>query len=1697
MNLFVPLALAYILLGTSSTHASCNAIPGATRTFRGAAGFVDRPFAGPGDFVELRPNLTCSPDTPAFASVASENIVTLVFRPPSGESNVVILATDCDALLRARQACTETVGATHVTCVTVNRDERSLDIESFIRDGMRRLRFRFPDTDGLVGTAHDDRTLSGPVSVAVSRVGDSNPLPCGLATTPCREHTGLAACIDELFPLDGTCDSLPDPIFDHFTALPPPNDYQAMCFDPSPPCTGSAEEIRFTTDRAGNILLPMDWRGILVGQGVPIARLLRGSSSVPAFPSGESPIHIPSGEFLASYAPEGSKLPPIFEPQSDPAAIAEATLFGSADAARTVLRIGRLSPTGRACGEGPNQGLPCTTSIDCSGDRCEAALPLFDFATRYASGTGPVVVDRFRPGVCQDTGLACSGDLQCPGSRCVGYRAVAQSPVPLDGLTQSESVGAFVVGEGIDGTDLNADGDTTDHVLLLSDRKTGKPQPFGTGLGVGRAVVRIHEPPFSYPAIAVHENFVAFLESEPLEANRDANGNGDIRESILRIFRLSPQGAVELAQGKNIAVDPALDIDGRSVAWAGRHLLFRMSEAANAHQVTTRVSVGPDGEDLGQLGYACPFLSHDGTVVAFDRFPEKGVYVANVGELGAQRILESPQLLSLSANGQRLLVRDNGNIMLFDLSTRTQSHIAQGTTGDGDLSANGRTAVIVQEVGRYSALVTFQTDPPAEVSRVRVLGNVSQPILSSDGEFVVALRDDPFRNSFPTLLPIISQPDVVADKPILDMSSAEFNVFLHDFDGMENVVFHTSHGGLVPADSNNSSDVFAYSLASGRVTRLSVHSTGGQRMLERCTWGDVFAGADQISADGKVAAFLSAQGGLVDGYPGVCARPVVIVGDPPGIGGGYRLGGVFRHDLLTGATSHVDVTPQGRPANQGSFCVAHSRDGRFTAFASLASDLVEGDTNRTVDVFTRGPDLTDCRADLNGDCDLADTLLQAIDSGTGEVKSLCPAGAVAIAGEAAAFLRPEAAGDAPGCPAGPDLNGDGDTEDSVLHLWRANSGVVNLARSGTRVVASAEIVAVLAAEASEGSRDLNEDGDSKDMVVQVYSLATGTWRNTRQAADAIAVSGTLVAFLTPETAQGRDLNGDGDHDDRVLQVFDVRAASDEPLNLGWAAEEFVLGEELLAFRTREAGQGNVPLNGDGKADDSVLLVYDFQSAVVVNTGQAVTPCRLEACDPRYPYRVGRNTVKFLTFEVDQEADLNGNGEATDLVLQTINMRHGQLAPRLARHRRARGIATPPMELATPDSVALIAAAASGVCTQDGSVCASDAQCASGSCFVPPGGCTRALETSCDPKADSPTCGDGTFCLPVSGLPEDGRCHRVEGPCNNSADCAAGAVCRVSDQNFQRLVAPLGSSSSTGAAFAGAGVCIESRLEPSTCQTATNCGSGASCERGNCRRRHGPCATNADCPSGSVCEPRMEIQAAADSDSDEIIDPLDNCPRTPNADQRDGDADSVGDACEGNEVRLELSNSRQRPGATACVTASLRSNGVATAGLISDLTVSPPLHTLECTSQLTGEAARSKHLMQTALPLGLRIEIGGDSAPLPPGPLFRCCTRISGTAAVGTFAIASTLSAFTPDGNPVSRISTAGGSVEVSLCSGDCDEDGAVTIADVVAGVDIALGHLPLSTCPKIDRDEDRGVGIEELVRAVLALGSSCDLQPKR
>src|SRR5262245_20402133 len=385
-------AAVVVLVATMQTghvRAACNLIPSASQTFRSTLGATNKPFAAPGDFVEVsvRP-ARCDVASAGFGAAASDHVVTVVFTPPlGGARRVAFLTADTcgsPASMARQAACEAIVGAGRVACI----GGAAANLALVTRNGVPNLSFRFPDTDALFAPDADDRTLSGPAAIAVTDV-TANPsaaLPCGLATTaPCTVQSGLVACVDDLYAADGTCQPNLEPTFPHFTALPVPNDYAAVCFKDSPvPCnpTPLTPETRYVVDAFGNLLMPFNWQGVLVDNGgVPVPRLMQATIRSPL------PVPTPPAVNLGSSPPEGAPRPPIFEPNSaatvDPNVL---SIFGSVDAAYTILRLARRAGT---CACGTKAGDACVLNSDCADPNGQCAPGQVRCPTTCVGGAAP------------------------------------------------------------------------------------------------------------------------------------------------------------------------------------------------------------------------------------------------------------------------------------------------------------------------------------------------------------------------------------------------------------------------------------------------------------------------------------------------------------------------------------------------------------------------------------------------------------------------------------------------------------------------------------------------------------------------------------------------------------------------------------------------------------------------------------------------------------------------------------------------------------------------------------------------------------------------------------------------------------------------------------------------------------------------------------------------------------------------------------------------------------------------------------------------------------------------------------------------------------------------------------------------------------------------------------------------------------
>jgi Tol biopolymer transport system component len=196
------------------------------------------------------------------------------------------------------------------------------------------------------------------------------------------------------------------------------------------------------------------------------------------------------------------------------------------------------------------------------------------------------------------------------------------------------------------------------------------------------------------------------------------------------------------------------------------------------------------------------------------------------------------------------------------------------------------------------------------------------------------------------------------------------------------VAFASSASNLVPGDTNNADDVFVHDRQTRTTTRVSVGPGGIQ--------GNGVSHSPAISADGRYVAFVSIAGTLVDKdtnhaldifvhdrVTGITMRVSVGPGDvqgdldsrSPTISADGRfvafdsiatnlvdddsngVSDAFVHDRQTGLTTRVSVASDGAQANGSSGSSSISADGRWVAFASGASNLVPDDTNGVGDVF--------------------------------------------------------------------------------------------------------------------------------------------------------------------------------------------------------------------------------------------------------------------------------------------------------------------------------------------------------------------------------------------------------------------------------------------------------------------------------------------------------------------------------------------------------------------------------------------------------------------------------------------------------------------------------------------------------------------------------------------------------------------------
>ncbi len=337
-------------------------------------------------------------------------------------------------------------------------------------------------------------------------------------------------------------------------------------------------------------------------------------------------------------------------------------------------------------------------------------------------------------------------------------------------------------------------------------------------------------------------------------------------------------------------------------------------DVATASEVveTVLVSRGTDGT-LSNGRDVDPTISADGNMIAYKSGSTNLVphdYNGVEDIFAYDRSAGDTFLVSLgmggsSANGHSRApaISADGNIIAY-ISDATNI-VANDTNGFVDVFAYDRSTGLTRRV----SVASDGSEGNANSGTPSVSGDGNIIVFQSDATNLVANdtnnRSDIFAYDFAT--GTTTRVSVASDGAQGNQISSNAAI---SADG-STVVYESFSSNLVPNDTNTASDIFAYDLATGTTTRVSVASDGSDLGFQSTR--------PAVSADGMIIAYMS--------------------------------GDIYAYDRNTGNRTPVSVGVDGTQADVGSWYPAVSGDGSTIAYSSAATNLVPNDTNNEPDVF--------------------------------------------------------------------------------------------------------------------------------------------------------------------------------------------------------------------------------------------------------------------------------------------------------------------------------------------------------------------------------------------------------------------------------------------------------------------------------------------------------------------------------------------------------------------------------------------------------------------------------------------------------------------------------------------------------------------------------------------------------------------------
>jgi 6-phosphogluconolactonase (cycloisomerase 2 family) len=798
-------------------------------------------------------------------------------------------------------------------------------------------------------------------------------------------------------------------------------------------------------------------------------------------------------------------------------------------------------------------------------------------------------------------------------------------------LRSSARTIAFARDESVEGVDLNDDKDQGDLVGAAIDVETGLPT--STGRTVARTYIGgLYLPSVGLvPAIEVGSDEFAFLELET-DQGIDRNKDGDLDDNFLVVF---DRDGTDLTPAPPIEISPEPVIGGRTVVVSDGKVFFRspgllvQSLVDGVNGITSLddvvgITASADGKNV--------YVGSDGSdnlITVFSRNPATGALTF----LETEDPYGSGQSMAISPNGELLLVAD-GFITLSSFSRDPATGrltLADRINTIGISALNGAEEVVISPDGAHAYVassfdnsvgvftidastgalnfIEAQTDGMGGVNGLAAATRVE---ISPDGRHVYVLGqlDDGIavfsRDAGTGLLTFVEFVDFLALGPDLyDIADVPFQIAISP-DGR--FVYATEGAGPPSA--------WAYE-------RNSVNGT--------LTFSSVMQNANPAN---------NIVGGLED---------LAISNDGTrayGVSSGRDTFVTLRRDVDSGVLTVIGTITNG---------TAGANFIYFPEVLAVSHDdlqvYVGSDVSNAVTVLA------------------TDQQLQVYDTGTRSLRpTSVPTSTASVAAGRAITLASEPL-------TGMDFNGDGDFLDDVaqvLDVTGPTDIVTDLGVAASTLAISNLLIAVTVPEGSENNVSRNGDSDQLDTVLAVLAVGDSPpMTNVGAAADEILVTADRVVFRVTEGADGIDYTGDGDIDDIVVRIYDARTT--QVVDPGVTASLYFAVDPYVAILVTEALEDpgsqlclpgspamSCDLNGDGDDADDVLFIYDMDLREMIATGQAASPCNLVGCPQQTPFFIdpARRNVIFLTGESDQGKDLDGDGDAADLVLQTFNIVNG-------------------------------------------------------------------------------------------------------------------------------------------------------------------------------------------------------------------------------------------------------------------------------------------------------------------------------------------------------------------------------------------------------------------------------------------------------